>query len=82
MTVTLHVSEEWSALIFAIPIILVGVAMMRRPAMFARWQAEFYCKRYGIAAGPIGGGTRLFYRAQGVFLATLGMAIVVKAFLQ
>ncbi len=80
MTVALHVAGKWSVLLLALPMVLVGVGMMWRPTVFARGQATFYRKRYGIVAGPIGAGTRLFYRAQGVLVATLGIAMVVKAF--
>ncbi|WP_408587725.1 hypothetical protein [Novosphingobium sp.] len=82
MTVTLHVAGKWPVLLLALPMVVAGVGMMWRPAVFALWQARFYRKRYGIVAGPIGPGTRLFYRAQGVLVATLGIAIVVRAFWQ
>lgn len=82
MSVTTDVAAKWPVLLIALPIMLIGVGMIWRPAVFALWQARFYRKRYGIIAGSIGGGTRLFYRVQGLVLFLVGLAIVAKAFWQ
>lgn len=82
MSVTMLVAGTWPALLVALPALSIGLAMIWRPAIFARWQADFYRKRYGIVAGPIGPGTRLFFRVQGIFIASIGFAIVWNALLR
>lgn len=65
-------------LVFALPILALGAAMMWRPSFFAKWQAAYYRKHYRIVAGPIGRGTRLFYFGQGVVLACVGLTMILR----
>ncbi|KHS46981.1 MULTISPECIES: hypothetical protein [Novosphingobium] len=76
MSVTTDVVAKWPTLLIALPWVIAGLAMTLRPAVFAQWQSDFWRKRYGIVAGPIGSGTKLFYRLQGIFVATVGLLVV------
>jgi hypothetical protein len=75
MSMTTDVAVRWPALVFGLTFVLAGTMMFWKPALFAQWQSDFWRKRYGIVAGPVGAGTKLFYRFQGSCIAVIGFVV-------
>jgi len=73
MTATSHANGDWPTLLVGLPLLALGVGMMWKPGIFAQVQIDLYRRRYGIVAGPVGAGTRLFCFGQGVVVAGIGL---------
>ena len=82
MSATNDVPGNWPALVFILPMALAGLGMMARPALFARWQADSWRENLGIVAGPVGPGSRLYYRIFGLGLVGLAFFLIWNEFVR
>jgi hypothetical protein len=70
-------ASEMAYLVIAL-VFVMGITCIAKPDVPAAMQAAYYRKWFGIEAGPIGGGTRLYYRCIGCFVIAVLLFITLQ----